>query len=161
MGIRSRVYLQQGKVIAKPYTGIFFQGFRFMTVPQLVFPPQERIDKLRALILIFFTRQRFPARMWQSLPGLMLATERLGPLGRLRMRPLQFCPTGTVVTRRGLSRQAFRARPRVMGSTRLVDSGAESTGRLPIQATSTGSSMVHRCFIGGAGRSSRLSGGCR
>ena len=77
-----------------PSQDFIFLGYRFLTRPQLVVPSPDRLCKLRTLVLMFLSQEFLPAQLWQSLLGLLAATEKMVPLGRLHMRPLQFCLQG-------------------------------------------------------------------
>ena len=67
-----------------------FVGYRYVTQRGLVFPSEERIAKLRTLLRVFLSGEPQSALRWQSMLGLLAASEKLVPFGRLHMRELQF-----------------------------------------------------------------------
>ena len=72
-----------------PTQAITFLSYRFDLVNGRVSPTEERWDKLQRKLLPFLTRESRPAQAWQSLLGLLAATEKLVNFGLLKMRPIQ------------------------------------------------------------------------
>ena len=68
-----------------------FLGILFDLIQGQVKPTQERLDRLSSIALPFLSGKPMPAQSWQCLLGHMTSLERLIPLARLHMRPLQFC----------------------------------------------------------------------
>ena len=66
-----------------------FVGTKYDLVRALVFPTDERVEKLKAQINSLLVRDSVTARQIMSVLGLMASTEKVVPLGRLHMRPLQ------------------------------------------------------------------------
>ena len=66
-----------------------FLSYRFNLVDGLVHPTEERWTKIQAAITRILQLEAIPARTWQSLLGLLAATERVVRLGMLNLRPIQ------------------------------------------------------------------------
>ena len=73
-----------------PQQEFVFLGYQFQTISASVCPTEARISKLFAVLDSFLEGPPQPASQWQSLLGLLAATEKLVPLGRLHMRRIQF-----------------------------------------------------------------------
>ena len=72
-----------------PSRDFLFVGYRFRTDLGLALPSEERVLKIQSLIAPFTSCRALPASRMLSLLGLLSATEKLVPLGRLHMRELQ------------------------------------------------------------------------
>ena len=81
------VNLQKSELV--PSQDFVFVGYRYKTKLGMVYPTNERILKLRPLLALFLDKPTQTAQLWQSLLGLLAATEKLVPFGRLHMRELQ------------------------------------------------------------------------
>ena len=68
-----------------------FLGILFDLIHGQAKPTMERIDRLQSIAQPFLSGKTMSAHSWQCLLGHMTSLERLVPLGRLNMRPLQFC----------------------------------------------------------------------
>ena len=73
-----------------PSRDFVFVGYRYLTVPGIVLPSEERIAKIKNLASSFLLDPVRPAWLMQSFLGLLSSTEKLVPLGRLHMRELQW-----------------------------------------------------------------------
>ena len=82
--------LNKDKSELKPSQEVTFLGYRLKLKEGLVSPTQERWSKVQELVQPFIVNGRLPARAWQSLIGLLVATEKLVDMGMLHIRPLQF-----------------------------------------------------------------------
>ena len=72
-----------------PKHTFIFLGYHFFLEEGVVRPTVDRWDRLQRALRPFMKKQAMKAREWQSLLGLLAATEKMFPLGLLRMRPLQ------------------------------------------------------------------------
>ena len=68
-----------------------FLGILFDLLAGQAKPTQERVDKMWSISRPFLSGKPMSAVSWQCLLGHMTSLERLIPLARLHMRPLQFC----------------------------------------------------------------------
>ena len=80
------VNLQKSELV--PAQRFVFVGYQYDTPRGLVFPTDERVGKIRALLSRFLLHSQ-TAQTWQCMLGLLAATEKLVPFGRLHMRELQ------------------------------------------------------------------------
>ena len=58
----------------------------------MVYPTQERVERMMEVAHRFLEEEEPTARLWQSLLRHLSSLEKLVPGGKLRMRSLQFCP---------------------------------------------------------------------
>ncbi len=66
-----------------------FLAYRFDLVHGLVRPTTERWEKIQSATRSVLTSSEMTAKTWQSLLGLLTATEKIVHLGMLHLRPLQ------------------------------------------------------------------------
>ena len=66
-----------------------FLGYLFKLDMGIVVPTEERWEKIQKKILRFLSVDSVEAEEWQSLLGVLAATEKLVKLGMLHMRPIQ------------------------------------------------------------------------
>lgn len=73
-----------------PSKDFVFVGYRFRTDLGIVLPSSDREKKIRSVLGSCLRLPSVPASLVQSLLGLLSATEKLVPLGRLHLRETQF-----------------------------------------------------------------------
>ena len=79
------------KCMLDPTQDFVYIGVRFLTNFGLMTPPDDRIDKILQAIQAVKSQNPAPAKLWLTMLGLMGSAEKQVPLGRLYLRPLQFC----------------------------------------------------------------------
>ena len=72
-----------------PTQEISFLGYRYFLARGIVAPTEERWNKIQEANELFLAHDWLTARTWQSLIGLLAATEKLVLQGLLHIRPLQ------------------------------------------------------------------------
>ncbi len=75
----------------EPSQKFTFLGCRFDTITHRVYPSDKRLKLIDPLLKSFSSRIPHTARKWESLLGLLSATEKTVPLGRAHVRGLQRC----------------------------------------------------------------------
>jgi hypothetical protein len=73
----------------EPSQDITFLAYRFHLARGLVYPTEERWVKIQQKIHPFMLQPKVRAREWQSMTGVLTATEKLVHLGMLHLRPIQ------------------------------------------------------------------------
>ena len=74
----------------EPSQQFIFLGYLFDTKKGMVYPPDNRWNRLDPLLKLFLSAPLVKAKMWQKLLGCLTALDRLVPLAMVRTRPLQF-----------------------------------------------------------------------
>ena len=67
-----------------------FIGARYWLQQAVVTPTEDRVTAIRCSVTALQGKEQTTARSWMSLLGLLSATEKMVPQGRLHMRPLQW-----------------------------------------------------------------------
>ena len=83
-----RINLEKSELT--PTRDFIFVGYQYRTQINRVYPTQKRIEQIQQKATLFLNSQALPARQWLSLTCLLTATEAIVPMGRTRMRDLQY-----------------------------------------------------------------------
>ena len=73
-----------------PQQRFTFVGVLYDLTVGRAFPPLDRVQKIRTMVSSFLSQQTMTAGQWLSLVGLLGSVSDQVPLGRLRLRPLQY-----------------------------------------------------------------------
>ena len=84
------IVINREKSELEPSQRSTYLGMLIDSVQGKAFPTDVRLSNLKDLAAVFLREEELPARDWQVLLGHMSSLERLVPLGRLRMRPIQW-----------------------------------------------------------------------
>ena len=82
-----RVNVSKSSLI--PQQDFVFLGIRFMTVPFLCYPSEDRFQRLQVLLRGFLRRPALSAKMWMRVIGSLTSMTSQVPLGALHRRPVQ------------------------------------------------------------------------
>ena len=83
MTLGLRVNFQKSELT--PSQDFNFVGYRYMTNIHKVFPTEKRISNIKTMTSTFLEQDPNTAHNWSCLLGLLSATEKLVPMGRLKM----------------------------------------------------------------------------
>ena len=74
----------------EPTQDFVFVGYHYDLIRGLVLPPPDRLDSIAILVDNLLKSSNVSARSLMSLIGTLVSAEKLVPLGRLHLRPLQW-----------------------------------------------------------------------
>ena len=74
-----------------PTQSMTFIGYHYNLLKGIVLPPEDRVTVLQQEIPWFLSQKMITVRNLMHIIGLLAATEKMVPYGRLHMRPLQLC----------------------------------------------------------------------
>ena len=86
--------INMAKSELNPSQDFVFLGYRFQTLSHRVLPSHKRVQAIYEMAHRFIQRDPNTVRSWMSLLGLLSATEKLVPMGRLHLRNMQHCLKG-------------------------------------------------------------------
>ena len=90
------------KSILDPRQLMDYIGLHISFTQGLVFPPQDRWEKIQLLCQEFLQKSQDTAQNWSKLLGLLTSCQDITPMGRLWLRPLQYQLNSYWINRRNL-----------------------------------------------------------